>query len=167
MTILEKIAKHHNLWVKQVISFGCKPTDAEDVVQNMYLKINTLLNSGLNITFDDSDINKFYIYRTLKSLFYDKCRKEAKIQKVNIEYLEKYVKEEEQYKEKDIPNKIKQYNKILDELYWYDRKVWELTREKSIAEVSKLTNISYYSLYNTVKGVKRLIKEKIQWDLET
>tara|TARA_Y100001972_G_C7428606_1_gene220888 strand:+ start:81 stop:527 length:447 start_codon:yes stop_codon:yes gene_type:complete len=148
------------------MSFGAKKEDAEDITQTMYLKIHGLINSGLDITFDD-DINKFYIYRTLKSLFYDKCRKEAKIQKVNIEYLEKYVKEEEQYKEKDIPNKIKQYNKILDELYWYDRKVWELTREKSIAEVSKLTNISYYSLYNTVKGVKRLIKEKIQWDLET
>ena len=148
------------------MSFGAKKEDAEDITQTMYLKIHGLINSGLDITFDQ-DINKFYIYRTLKSLFYDKCRKEAKIQKVNIEYLEKYVKEEEQYKEKDIPNKIKQYNKILDELYWYDRKVWELTREKSIAEVSKLTNISYYSLYNTVKGVKRLIKEKIQWDLET
>ena len=132
----------------------------------MYIKINTLINSGLDITFDQ-DINKFYIYRTLKSLFYDQCRKEAKIQKVNIEYLEKYIKEEEEYKEKDVAGKIKEYNKILDELYWYDRKVWELTREKSIAEVSKLTNISYYSLYNTVKGVKRLIKEKIQWDLET
>jgi len=148
------------------MSFGAKKEDAEDITQNMYLKINTLVNSGLDITFDQ-DINKFYIYRTLKSLFYDQCRKEAKIQKVNIEYLEKYIKEEEEYKEKDVAGKIKEYNKILDELYWYDRKVWELTREKSIAEVSKLTNISYYSLYNTVKGVKRLIKEKIQWDLET
>ena len=148
------------------MSFGAKKEDAEDITQTMYLKIYGLINSGLDITFDQ-DINKFYIYRTLKSLFYDQCRKEAKIQKVNIEYLKKYIKEEEEYKEKDIAGKIKQYNKILDELYWYDRKVWELTREKSIAEVSKLTNISYYSLYNTVKGVKRLIKEKIQWDLET
>ena len=123
MTILEKIAKYHKLWVKQVISFGCKPSDAEDVVQNMYLKINTLINSGLDITFDQ-DINKFYIYRTLKSLFYDQCRKESKIHKVNIEYLEKYIKEEEEYKEKDVAGKIKEYNKILDELYWYDRKVW-------------------------------------------
>jgi len=147
------------------MSFGAKKEDAEDITQSMYLKIHALINSGLDITFDD-DINKFYIYRTLKSLFYDQCRKEAKIQKVNIEYLKKYIKEEEEYKEKDIAGKIKEYNKILDELYWYDRKVWELTREKSIAEVSKLTNISYYSLYNTVKGVKRLIKEKIQWDLE-
>tara|TARA_R100000426_G_scaffold47719_1_gene35509 strand:+ start:308 stop:754 length:447 start_codon:yes stop_codon:yes gene_type:complete len=147
------------------MSFGAKKEDAEDITQSMYLKIHALINSGLDITFDD-DINKFYIYRTLKSLFYDQCRKEAKIQKVNIDYLKKYIKEEEEYKEKDIAGKIKEYNKILDELYWYDRKVWELTREKSIAEVSKLTNISYYSLYNTVKGVKRLIKEKIQWDLE-
>ena len=123
MTILEKIAKYHKLWVKQVISFGCKPSDAEDVVQNMYLKINTLINSGLDITFDQ-DINKFYIYRTLKSLFYDQCRKESKIHKVNIEYLEKFIKEEEEYKEKDVAGKIKEYNKILDELYWYDRKVW-------------------------------------------
>ena len=104
------------------MSFGAKKEDAEDITQTMYLKIHGLINSGLDITFDQ-DINKFYIYRTLKSLFYDKCRKEAKIQKVNIEYLEKYVKEEEQYKEKDIPNKIKQYNKILSQKD-LGRQVW-------------------------------------------
>ena len=63
MTILEKIAKHHKTWVRQVISFGCKPSDAEDVVQNMYLKVNTLINSGLDITFDD-DINAIALHKS-------------------------------------------------------------------------------------------------------
>ena len=64
MTILEKIAKHHKTWVRQVISFGCKPSEAEDVVQNMYLKVNTLINSGL-------DLCKISIYGNLLVLTKD------------------------------------------------------------------------------------------------
>jgi len=33
-----------------------------------------------------------------------------------------------------------------------------------IAELARKTNISYYSLYNTYKNVKQLIKNNIEWD---
>ena len=61
---------------------------------------------------------------------------------------------------------MKQLDSLLDKVYWYDAKVFRiLTEEKmSIAELSKKTGISYYSLYNTYKNVKSLIKTEIQWD---
>ena len=164
MTTLEKVAQKHNDWVRIVKSFGCKNEYCEDIVQTMYLKINTLINKGIDISYDD-DINHFYIYRMLRSLFIDLCRKEAKITKVNIEYLEKFVEEEEVKEYKDIEGKMKQLDSLLDKVYWYDAKVFRiLTEEKmSIAELSKKTGISYYSLYNTYKNVKSLIKENIKW----
>jgi hypothetical protein len=67
----------------------------------MYLKAHTLINSGTDISYGD-EINHFYIYRILRSLFIDLCRKEKKIIKVNVDYLEKFVEEEETQKEKDI-----------------------------------------------------------------
>ena len=99
-------------------------------------------------------------------MFIDLCRKEAKITKVNVEYLEKFVEEEEIKEYKDIEGKMKQLDSLLDKVYWYDAKVFRLlTEEKmSIAELSKKTGISYYSLYNTYKNVKSLIKTEIQWD---
>ena len=105
------------------------------------------------------------MYRTLKSLFLDLCRKEAKITKVNIEYLETFVQEEEVKEYKDIEGKMKELHTVLDKVYWYDRKVFDLISDgMSIAELSKKTNISYYSLYNTYKNVKTLIKDNIEWD---
>ena len=164
MTTLQKIASKHNDWVRIVKSFGCEGDKCEDIVQEMYLKAHTLISNGTDISFGD-EINHFYIYRVLRSLFIDLCRKEAKITKVNIEYLEKFVEEEEVKEYKDIEGKMKQLDTLLDEVYWYDRKVFDLISSgMSIAELSKKTNISYYSLYNTYKNVKTLIKQNIEWD---
>ena len=149
------------------MSFGCNKTTAEDLTQEMYLKLATLLqnNQSLNIYYDESQINHFYIYRILRSLFIDLCRKESKITKVNVEYLEKFVQEEESKEYKDIEGKMKQLDSVLDKIYWYDKKVFDLiSGGMSIAELSKNSGISYYSLYNTYKNVKNLIKENIEWD---
>jgi RNA polymerase sigma factor (sigma-70 family) len=164
LTTLEKIASKHKDWVRIVKSFGCEGDKCEDIVQEMYIKVHTLINGGLDISYDQ-DINHFYIYRILRSLFIDLCRKEKKIIKVNVDYLEKFVEEEETQKEKDIEGKMKELDTLLDKVYWYDRKIFDLVSSgMSIAELSKKTNISYYSLYNTYKNVKSLIKTEIQWD---
>jgi|TARA_R100000482_G_scaffold121972_1_gene68746 RNA polymerase sigma factor (sigma-70 family) len=164
LTTLEKIAQKHKDWLRIVKSFGCEGDKCEDIVQEMYLKAHTLINSGTDISYGD-EINHFYIYRILRSLFIDLCRKEAKITKVNVEYLEKFVEEEEVQQYKDIEGKMKELDSLLDKIYWYDKKVFDLiSGGMSIAELSKNSGISYYSLYNTYKNVKNLIKENIQWD---
>ena len=165
MTTLEKVASKHKDWLRIVKSFGCKNQYCEDIVQTMYLKVHTLINSGTDISYGD-DINHFYIYKILRSLFLDLCRKEAKITKVNIDYLEKFIQEEDIKEYKDIEGKMKQLDTLVDKLYWYDAKVFRLLTEEnmSIAELSKKSGISYYSLYNTYKNVKSLIKQQIKWD---
>ena len=167
MTTLEKVFSKNKDWVRICMSFGCNKTTAEDLTQEMYLKLATLLqnNHTLDIYYDESQINHFYIYRILRSLFIDLCRKEAKITKVNVEYLEKFVEEEEVQQYKDIEGKMKELDTVLDKIYWYDKKVFDLiSGGMSIAELSKNSGISYYSLYNTYKNVKNLIKENIEWD---
>jgi len=164
LTTLEKLAQRHKDWIRIVRSFGCEGDLCEDVVQEAYLKIHTLLDKGLDINYED-DINYFYMYRCLKSLFIDLCRKEKKIVKVNVDYLKKYVQEEEIKKYRDIEGKMKKLDTLLDEMYWYDAKVFNLVSQgMSIAELSKQTNISYYSLYNTYKNVKNIIRQNIKWD---
>ena len=83
------------------------------------------MKRGLDINYNDG-INYFYMYRVLKSLFLDLCRKEAKIQKVNLEYLEKYVDEEVKTEYKDIEGKMRKLNSLLDKMYWYDAKIFDL-----------------------------------------
>ena len=173
MNILSEIAKKHQDWIKIVKSFGCKPEIAEDLVQEMYLKMDALIKRGIDIKYND-EINYFYIYKTLKSLFLDLKRKESKYVKISLEsdyiknfksVMETYAQTKKEYPEKEIVEKMKQLNKILDNLYWYDRKVFDLiSNGMSIQELSNQTKISYYSLYNTYRNVKKHIKNNLKWD---
>ena len=67
--------------------------------------------------------------------------------------------------DQDMTNYEEKYDTIItamDELYWYDRKVYEIIDDGlSISELSRKTKISYYSLYNTFNKVKKFLKTKI------
>ena len=164
MTTLEKIAAKHQDWLSIVKSFGCKPEIAEDIVQECYLKLDKLLKNGLDISYGD-DINYYYVYKSLKALYLDLYRKEKKIFKVGIEALDKYISEENNIPPKDINSKIKELDTLLDKVFWYDKKVFDIVSSgTSIMALSRKTGISYYSLYNTYSNVKKLIKKNIDWD---
>ena len=52
------------------------------------------------------------------------------------------------------------YKKNYQEMFWYDRKVFEIINEgESIAEFSRKSLIHYYSLYNTYNKVKSKLKK--------
>jgi len=192
-TTLEKIAEKHDDWHRIVLSFGCKESIAEDIVQEMYIRIHTYITKGVDISFED-DVNHMYIYRTLRALFIDLHRKEKKIIKTNIdnlidylnvedvvslEFNSEYTEEFDRKKLESLSNTIhigeskqisvcdamKQMDNLLDKTFWYDRTVFEIiSGGMSIAELARKTNISYYSLYFTYKRVKDLIKNNIEWD---
>jgi|TARA_Y100000033_G_scaffold17801_1_gene16710 DNA-directed RNA polymerase specialized sigma24 family protein len=163
-TTLEKIAEKHDDWYRIVLSFGCKQSIAEDIVQEMYLRIHTYITRGADITYGD-DINHMYVYRVLRGLFIDLHRKEKNIIKTNIDNLVDYVDEQGETKQVDICDAMKQMDNLLDKTFWYDRTVFEIISDgMPIAELARKTNISYYSLYFTYKRVKNLIKNNIEWD---
>ena len=63
MSILQEICKGHSKWVRMAQKFDYD--NAEDLVQEMYLKIHNL---------NPTRINEVYIYRTIKSIFVDGYR---------------------------------------------------------------------------------------------
>ena len=158
MEILEKLYEKHNVWCEIVESFGCNPDTAQDIVSEMYLKIAKLVEKGTDISYGDG-VNYFYIFRTLTSIFLDYKRKESKTGLIGLDEIEMQFEDDE-----EVPYQ-KKYDKILEglaELYWYDRKVFEIIENgESISELSRKTNISYYSLYNTYKKVKKYLKDKL------
>jgi DNA-directed RNA polymerase specialized sigma24 family protein len=155
---LEKLYEKHRAWCEIVESFGCNPETAEDIVQEMYIKIARLLDKGTDISYGN-DLNYFYIFRTLTSLFIDLKRKESKTLFINIDDMQNDLEGDGNIDYDSQYDKIKD---ALNELHWYNKKVYELVESgKSIAELSRDTNISYYSLYNTYKIVKQHLKDKL------
>ena len=151
------LAKKHKTWIEIVCSFGCNKTIAEDIVQEMYIKVQLKLENGLDIMYEQ-EINYYYIFKVLKTLYIDLKRKGKNITIVNIEdtNLSQY--------DYDV-DYDQAYDKIKGELknmFWYDRKVFEIVNEgESIAEFSRKSYIEYFSLYNTYRKVKEKLKKLI------
>ena len=147
------IAKKHDTWVDIVCTFGCNRVTAEDIVQEMYIKVFLKLQKGLDIMYED-EINYYYIFKTLKTLFIDLKRKGKNITIVTLDNIH--------LTNEDV-NYIESYEKIKNELnkmYWYDKQVFNIINSgESIAEFSRRSHIRYYSLYNTYKKIKEKLKK--------
>jgi len=149
------IWKKHSTWVDIVNSFGCSKTISEDIVQEMYIKIQLKLENGLDITYKE-DINYYYIFKTLKTLYFDLKRKGKNITIVSLDDV--YVTSSDV----NYDEPYEKVQKALSEMFWYDRKVFEIINEgESIAEFSRKSLIDYYSLYNTYNKVKAKLKKLI------
>ncbi len=157
INFLSEIFKKHKIWIDIVCTFGCNKETAEDIVQEMYIKIDKKIKNGLDINFGKNDYNYYYIFKTLKTLFLDLKRKEAKVKTINIDTATKYLS--------DIDNRnydvvYQEVQNQLNKMYWYDKKVYEIIESgESIAKLSRKSGIPYYSLYNTYKKVKQKLKK--------
>jgi DNA-directed RNA polymerase specialized sigma24 family protein len=158
MNILELAFKRHKNWIEIVESFGCNRDTAEDLVQEMYIKLDRISSSGTDLTYKD-DINYFYVFKMLSTMFLDLKRKEGRSVILNLDEIPDLSIDQ------DLNNYEEKYQDVInamDELYWYDKKVYEIIDDgESISELSRKTNISYYSLYNTFNKVKKFLKSQL------
>lgn len=164
--ITKILTSKHNKWISYCRSWGCNPDTSEDLVQEMYLKLLVLIRNGIDISYKD-DINDFYIYKVLRTMFLDLCRKEQRTQVVDLtdDYIKHIIEEKGKVElgdEKLFEEAFDKVNKALNEMHWYDKKVFELVQDTgNISALSRNTTIEYRSLYNTYQKVKRKIKEKL------
>ncbi len=161
-TLLELAYDKHNDWIDIVRSFGCNPSQAEDIVMEMYLQLHKDINKGLDLSFKD-DINHFYCYKVLRGIYCNIYKKESKKIKLYLEEINELKQAEELgIEEIEYAKQKNEIDNILSTMYWYDRKVFEICASgKSIAALSRETKISYYSLYNTYTNAKKYIKNKL------
>lgn len=156
--MLEKIYSSHKKWINTTLKFGCTQEEAEDIVSSMYLIIGTMLKKGLNISYGESGVNYYYIYLTLKTSFLQLKNKQNKEKKTSYDLV--YDIKASEYVDFDTSNDV--VLDELDKLHWYDKKIYNMVQnECSITELSNKTNISYHSIYNTFRKVKKHLKSKI------
>ena len=85
---LNLIAEKNDTWIDIVKSFGCSKETAEDLVQEMYIKIYKYLEKGGSSIMYNDEINYYFIFKTLNSVFIDLKRKGKNIKMVEIDNLE-------------------------------------------------------------------------------
>ena len=180
MRVIDLLAKKHSDWIKMALSFKIDNDQANEIVQEMYLRMNDYVKDVKKIMYNDKEINTFYVYITLRNIYYSNfysTGKNIKNRKIiyfseiidnhDAFFLGKNLKEDPEQIEKVIDKKQKLeklLNKIkaeIDTWYWYDKKMTKLylNTKMSMRDISKETKISLSSIFNTLTNAKEKIRE--------
>ena len=167
---LNDLAKYHNEWVRMVVSMG-GDSFSEDIVQEMYIKI---YEKQYNVYNDKGEINKMYVYLTLRSIFANYMNKKNKIQKINIDFFKEDILDKQFDLFLEDSNEIEwniaahSFSKELDKEVlkwnWYDRKMFEIYRHSgmSIRKMADEIGISWVSIFHTLKKCKQSVKDNLE-----
>lgn len=179
--VLGLIAKDHSKWVKTVLKMGCNNSVAEDLVQEMYLKINRLTKDPSRIVNEEGEVSGGYIYLTLWSVYMDYVRVKKKF--TSCEYDEPIHSSSNSVCDTTSSNDLDEqecFETIIDNIYEWIKTDYRFNNEYkfnsiffdmyykeqvgSLRFLSKETNISLTSLYNTSKNLKEIICERFGED---
>jgi len=164
--MLELVCKYHLEWVSVVKRLGAGDY-AEDIVQEMYLKLHKY--SSYDKCIVDGKVNKYYIFLTLKSILFSYFSERKKILKVNIDDFEIKDEESNLQTEIDYNDFCLKVDEELKNVHWFHKQVFDIYNgvdKTSFRKLEKETNISYISLYNSVKICKDIIKKNLKDDYE-
>lgn len=145
-------------------SFGVSEESANELVQQMYIRITDYVKDVSKILYNDTEVNTYYVYITLRNLYLSGHHKGKK----NTVYIDDQLDIEEEIKAETIAEQKRNFDKIFDKIdeltnewYWYDKKIFNIHfyDEMSMRKIARETKISLSSIFNTLSNGKRKIKE--------
>jgi len=165
--MLEKLAVHHELWIKMLVNLGCDIDVAKDLVQDMYLRMHRLVKDESRIMYKD-DVNRYFVWITLRNLYYSYLK--DKRNSIFYEILENDEVVESPYDtaEDDAFSAImKQVENIISDWTVYDRRLFELyfIQGLSLRAISKGAKIGLTSIHNSILNQKAILREHLSEDL--
>ena len=132
--------------------------NADDIVQEMYLKVHAL---------NPKEVNDYYIYRTIKSIFIDDYKKKkiltAPLNGKEAYNIEDDYNEDADFQISEIPLTCTELL-VIQKLYGYttenaDTLQITIHKGKSLLYISKEVNLPYKRLYTALLTAKKKIYE--------
>jgi RNA polymerase sigma factor (sigma-70 family) len=165
MNWIDKVAKHHKEYINTIKGFG-EDFYAEDLVQEMYIRFITK-NKELQVI-NNGQVNKYYVYLTLRSLFVDFYRQKNRVQKVGLNEILNLAQIDELEQHEAFGSLMNQVSKEMNNWHHYDRLLFKLYKDTnmSMREIAEGTNISLKSIFITLKQCKKRLKDNVGEDFE-
>lgn len=136
--MIETLALKHELWVKMARGI-CKDSYlADDLVSEMYLKLNDY----------NKPLNEYYVYFAIKSIYIEWLRSEKhytsdeQLQNISVSY------EDVEHIDVTLPNC----------LTWVEKQILILRQDKSLMDINK----QYHIHYKKVGRIENKAKEKLR-----
>ena len=173
---LRKLAAKQKTWVGLVKGMGCNPAYVDDVVQDAYIRVYDYLSKGVDISYGEDDVNDFYMYMTLRSIYINGVKKKCvsnellDIQEETLDYVLGNLKSDFADVEQE-----RAFGKLMNRIFsevnswdFYSRNVFiaYFTTGLSLDKLSSQTGIGRSSLYNSIRRYREIIKESFSEDAE-
>lgn len=163
--VIDILADKHNDWIAMAKSFGVSDDDANELVQQMYIRITDYVEDPKKILYNETEVNTYYVYVTLRNLFLSSTKYKSKSILMDFEGMRKFLESvpddnnfDEKLKFEEVITKVE---KIVEDWYWYDKKIFNIHfyEEMSMRKIARDTKISLSSIFNTLSNGKAKIKE--------
>jgi DNA-directed RNA polymerase specialized sigma24 family protein len=165
--ILDILGKRHDEWVKMAMSLGCNSEEANELTQQMYLRLHKYVDNPERIMYNEEKVNTYYVYVTLRNLFLSRShaynlKNHVELTSGRLSQLDVDILNIE--KEEAFTNLIDRIKRIVHSWYWYDKKLWDIHfyNKMSMRAISKETTISLSSIFNTLKNGKKKVKQQAE-----
>lgn len=177
--MMELLSKYHKLWISMGLSMGIPSHLVEDFIQEMYLRLNKYVKNPDKIMYSETDVNKFYVYITIKNLYNDYLKEKSKYHMVRLDDIDvvyEIVEPTPEAQRKAEVEKQRAEERLIDLIQdevgswdsWYDQKLFKVYYETDISmrKLSKDTNISVTSIFNSCKNYKQILNTKLAEDFQ-
>ena len=161
------------------LSMGIPKHLVEDFVQEMYLRLNKYVKNPDKIMYNETEVNKFYVYITIKNLYNDYLKENKRHQVVRLDDIEvtyEVVETTSDAQQKADIEKQRAEEKLVNLIHkevnswdrWYDQKLFKVYYETDISmrKLSADTNISVTSIFNSCKNYKEILNTKLAEDFQ-
>lgn len=146
-------------------SFGTETHEAEDLVQEMYLRMYKYVENPEKIMYNDKEVNTYFVFVVLRNLFFSSKKSLSSLMSLHIEELTELngkVEEANYEYEQAHKNLIDELWEEVETWHWYDTKLFKLyhNTDMTIKKISQETKISERSIWNTLDNGRKKIKQK-------
>ena len=146
-------------------SFGTETHEAEDLVQEMYLRMYKYVENPEKIMYNDKEVNTYFVFVVLRNLFFSSKKSLSSLMSLHIEELSDLDGEIENVNYEYEQAHKNLINDLWDEVetwHWYDTKLFKLyhNTDMTIKKISQETKISERSIWNTLDNGRKKIKQK-------
>lgn len=161
---MEILSKFHDkyLEIAENLLYNNNNNTPDDVVQQMYIKLYDQIDDG-RLEIQQLIINDKphfgIIKRTIDQIIKQTANNENKIPRDNNKSIINMT-EDDEFKIDEFNDKVQ---KILNGMYWFDRKLFTLYVKQfnSIRKLANETKLGHVTVYNTIKRCKTNIKKKL------
>lgn len=160
-----ELSKYHSEWCKIVRSFGVSSDACEDVVQDMYLRLNSL--SSYDKIFRNGTISKSYIWITLRNLQFQQFKQDSltiSLSNYDIQIDENCTLDEVKARS----NFNVKINKEVGKWNMYDQLLFSIYMNDSISmrDISKGSGITLRSIQRTLENCYRRLRQNVGEDYQ-